>query len=207
MPVLTVSPLVAAIPKPYFETHHLLGTIWIVLAVATFVIELAGFARQRPEATSRDSGSWEFARICQVPAIVMLILSPKILPSAEIHPAGACLVAAVVALCAGEGLRIWAKVALGRYFTYTVMTSNDQPVITNGPYRAVRHPSYTGLLLIVIGLGAAWGNWLGLGIAFVLSFVGLRYRIYVEEKALLGELGENYRAYAERHKRLVPFVW
>jgi protein-S-isoprenylcysteine O-methyltransferase Ste14 len=207
VPTLTVSPLVAAVLKPYFETHHPLGTIWAVLGLATVVIELAGFARQRPEATSRDRGSWEFARVCQVPAVVLLILSPKILPSAAIHPAGACLVAAVVALCAGEGLRIWAKVALGRYFTYTVMTSNDQPVITTGPYRAVRHPSYTGLLLIVISLGAAWGNWLGLGAAFVLSFVGLRYRIYVEEKALLDELGENYRAYAERHKRLVPFVW
>jgi protein-S-isoprenylcysteine O-methyltransferase Ste14 len=207
MTALMVPPLVAAIPKPYFETYHPLGVVWGLLAVVTLVIEIAGFARQRPEATGRDRGSWEFARICQVPAVVLLILSPKILPSAEIHPAGACLVAALVALCAGEGLRIWAKVALGRYFTYTVMTSKDQPVITAGPYRAVRHPSYTGLLLIVIALGAAWGNWLGLGVAFVLSFVGLRYRIHVEENALLDELGDNYRVYAERHKRLVPFVW
>jgi protein-S-isoprenylcysteine O-methyltransferase Ste14 len=178
-----------------------------VLGVVTIVIELAGFARQRPEATSRDRGSWEFARICQVPAIVLLILSPRILPSADVHPANGCLIAAIVAICAGEGLRIWAKVVLGRYFTYTVMTSKDQPVITAGPYRFVRHPSYTGLLLIVISLGAAFGNWLGLGIALVLSFVGLYYRIRVEEKALLEELGEKYRRYAETHKRLVPFVW
>jgi protein-S-isoprenylcysteine O-methyltransferase Ste14 len=87
------------------------------------------------------------------------------------------------------------------------MTSSDQPVITNGPYRFVRHPSYTGTLLIVVGIGALWGNWLGLGALTVLSAVGVAYRISVEEKALLGELGDRYRTYAEHHKRLLPFVW
>jgi protein-S-isoprenylcysteine O-methyltransferase Ste14 len=58
----------------------------------------------------------------------------------------------------GEGPRVWSRFSLGRYFTYTVQTSSDQPVITNGPYRFVRHPSYTGVLLMVLGAGLAWSN-------------------------------------------------
>jgi protein-S-isoprenylcysteine O-methyltransferase Ste14 len=102
---------------------------------------------------------------------------------------------------------VWSKVALGRYFTYTVQTSSDQPVITSGPYRFVRHPSYTGILLIAIGIGAALGNWLGLGALTLLTLVALAYRIHVEEIALLEDLGDRYRTYAEHHKRLIPFVW
>ena len=105
---------------------------------------------------------------------------------------------------AGRPSGVWAKVALGRYFTYTVMTSSDQPVITSGPYRYVRHPSYTGILLIAIGAGAVWGNWLGLGALTLGDARRLGLRIYVEEKALLEELGDRYRSYAEDHKRLRP---
>jgi protein-S-isoprenylcysteine O-methyltransferase Ste14 len=87
------------------------------------------------------------------------------------------------------------------------MTSGDQPVITTGPYRSLRHPSYTGILLIAIGAGAVWGNWLGLSVLTMMTLVGLVYRISVEEKALLEDLGDRYRTYAEHHKRLIPFVW
>jgi protein-S-isoprenylcysteine O-methyltransferase Ste14 len=137
----------------------------------------------------------------------VLIASPKIAPGAEIRPPLAPVVVGMVLFATGEALRVWAKVALGRYFTYTVMTSSDQPVITSCPYRYVRHPSYTGILLIAIGTGTVWGNWLGLAALTLGTLVGLVYRIYVEEKALLEELGDRYRRYAEGHKRLAPFVW
>jgi protein-S-isoprenylcysteine O-methyltransferase Ste14 len=87
------------------------------------------------------------------------------------------------------------------------MTSSDQPVITSGPYRWLRHPSYTGILLIAIGAGAAWGNWLGLGVLTLMTLVALVYRIRVEERALLEELGDSYRTYADLHRRLIPFIW
>jgi protein-S-isoprenylcysteine O-methyltransferase Ste14 len=112
-----------------------------------------------------------------------------------------------VIFSSGEAMRVWSKVTLGRYFTYAVMTSNDQPVITSGPYRFLRHPSYTGILLIAIGAGATWGNWLGLGALTLTTLAGLSYRISVEERALLEELGDRYRTYADQHKRLIPFVW
>jgi protein-S-isoprenylcysteine O-methyltransferase Ste14 len=192
--------------KPYVETHPI-GLVWLVVWVAAGFIEFSGAFRGRSEATKKDRGSLILIRGCATIAVVLLLLSPKIAPAAEIRPPLVSVVAGIVIFAAGEGLRVWAKVALGRYFTYTVQTSGDQPVITSGPYRVLRHPSYTGILLMVIGAGATWGNWLGLGALTLMTLVGLSYRIHVEEKALLNDLGDRYRSYAEDHKRLIPFVW
>jgi protein-S-isoprenylcysteine O-methyltransferase Ste14 len=199
-------PVVAAQIRPYVETHPI-RLVWLVVAVAAGAIEIVGYTRQRAEATKRDRGSIFVLRICAIPGIILLVLSLKIAPGAEIRPPLVSVVAGIVIFSAGEAMRVWAKVALGRYFTYTVMTSSDQPVITSGPYRILRHPSYTGLLLIAIGAGAVWGNWLGLAALTLAILAGLAYRIHVEEKALLADLGGRYRAYAEHHKRLIPFVW
>ena len=108
---------------------------------------------------------------------------------------------------AGFGMRRWSEMTLGRYFTFTVMTSADQPVVTSGPYRFVRHPGYTGVLLIVLGAGLVNSNWIGLGGWTLLILLPLLYRIHVEENALLIALGDRYGAYAAHHKRLVPLIW
>ncbi|HUZ20812.1 MAG TPA: isoprenylcysteine carboxylmethyltransferase family protein [Acidimicrobiales bacterium] len=199
-------PIVAALMKPYVETHPI-GRLWLAVAVAAGAIELVGAGRRRAEATKKDGGSLIVLRVCLIPAIALLVLSPRIASAAEIRPPLVSAVVGIALFSAGEALRVWSKVALGRYFTYTVMTSSDQPVITSGPYRSLRHPSYTGILLIAIGAGAVWGNWLGLGALTLMTLIGLTYRIHVEEKALLDELGDRYRSYAEHHKRLIPFVW
>jgi protein-S-isoprenylcysteine O-methyltransferase Ste14 len=196
----------AALVKPYVETHSI-RAVWLVVWITAGIIELSGTLRRRPEATRRDRGSLVVLRLCVLPAVVLLLLSPKIAPAAEIRPPLVSVVAGIVIFSAGEALRVSAKVALGRYFTYTVQTSGDQPVITSGPYRLLRHPSYTGILLMMIGAGATWGNWLGLGVLTLAAFLGLSYRIHVEEKALLKDLGDRYRSYSEDHKRLIPFVW
>ncbi len=108
---------------------------------------------------------------------------------------------------AGFGMRRWSEMTLGRYFTFTVMTSAEQPVITSGPYRFVRHPGYTGVLLILLGSGLVTGNWIGLAGWTLLVMAPLLYRIHVEENALLSAVGDRYRAYASDHKRLIPLVW
>jgi protein-S-isoprenylcysteine O-methyltransferase Ste14 len=198
--------VVAALIKPYVESHPI-GIVWLVALAVYGVIELAGAVRERAEATRKDRGSRIVIGICVIPGAILLVVSPTIAPAAEIPVPLVFALAGIAIFTAGEALRVWSKVALGRYFTYTVMTSSDQPVITSGPYRTLRHPSYSGLLLIVTGIGAAWGNWLGLAALTLTTLVGLAYRIHVEEKALLEELGDGYRAYAEQHKRLIPFIW
>jgi protein-S-isoprenylcysteine O-methyltransferase Ste14 len=88
-----------------------------------------------------------------------------------------------------------------------VQTSNDQPIITAGPYRIVRNPGYTGLLLAIVGIGFLFGNWASAIALPLVGTAGLIYRIRVEERALLRALGDRYRDYAATRKRLVPLVW
>src|SRR6202023_2688413 len=95
----------------------------------------------------------------------------------------------------------WSFRTLGRYFTFIVQTSGDQPVITDGPYRLIRHPSYAGILLVVTGVGLLIANWLSLIGLTITMVCGLVFRIRVEERALLQNLGDDYRNYAATHKR------
>jgi protein-S-isoprenylcysteine O-methyltransferase Ste14 len=64
------------------------------------------------------------------------------------------------------------------------MTSADQPVITSGPYRVLRHPSYAAILLILGGVGLSYGNWLSAVALILLPLVGFINRIHLEEAAL-----------------------
>jgi protein-S-isoprenylcysteine O-methyltransferase Ste14 len=107
----------------------------------------------------------------------------------------------------GVALRQWAVWTLGRFFTVVVQVADGQSVVDRGPYRWVRHPSYTGLLLTLVGLGVALGSWLSVLALAILPSIGLVVRIRVEERALLAALGEPYREYAARHRRLVPGIW
>ena len=107
----------------------------------------------------------------------------------------------------GIVLRWWSFRTLGRYFTFTVMTSANQPVITDGPYRLLRHPSYAGILLILVGVGIGYGNWLSLAALILLPLIGFVIRIRVEEAALSAALGTTYTTYATGRKRIIPFVW
>jgi protein-S-isoprenylcysteine O-methyltransferase Ste14 len=96
---------------------------------------------------------------------------------------------------------------LGRFFKVTVSIQEGHRVVSSGPYRLLRHPSYTGLLAILLGLGLMLGTWLGLAALIVLPLVGTLIRIRVEEAVLLDALGDEYASYAAATKRLVPGVW
>ena len=99
----------------------------------------------------------------------------------------------------GLALRVWAVLTLGRSFSTFIQVDADQAVVTHGPYRWVRHPSYTGLLLIALGFGLGVGNWLSLAICAVIPLVGLLPRIAVEEAELARVLGDQYRSLSEGH--------
>lgn len=117
------------------------------------------------------------------------------------------VIAGAVLMWIGIVLRQWAVLTLGRFFTVDVRIRADQTVVDTGPFAWVRHPSYTGLLLTLIGFALALGNWLALIVAIVLLLIGTVARIRVEERALLDGLGEPYRQYAAGRRRLIPHVW
>jgi protein-S-isoprenylcysteine O-methyltransferase Ste14 len=162
--------------------------------------------RRRAEATSADRGSLVVVRLCAAAGVVLAALALQVTATASTYHA----VVFGISLCvvwAGIGLRWWCFRTLGRSFTFTVMTSTTQPVITTGPYRVLRHPSYTGILLVLGGIGLSYGNWLSLAALLLLPLLGVLNRIRVEEAALSATLGAAYTTYANGRKRLIPFVW
>jgi protein-S-isoprenylcysteine O-methyltransferase Ste14 len=86
-------------------------------------------------------------------------------------------------------------------------TTAEQPVISGGPYRVLRHPSYTGLLMTVLGCALMVGNWFGLVACSAVVIAALAYRIRIEEQALIAALGQPYLDFTATRARLVPFVW
>jgi len=194
--------------KPYFETTHVAGVLLLIVTMGWGTMELAKASSTREGATRVGGGG---GRIAVVPvmaaAIAMLYLAPHFVPAAAIRPAAAAFAAGILVLVGGLVLRGWSILTLGDYFTGVVMVSADQPVITAGPYRVLRHPSYTGFLLACAGFGLAAANWVSVAAMVLLPLATFFWRIRAEEAALLATLGDRYRAYAGQHKRLVPFVW
>jgi protein-S-isoprenylcysteine O-methyltransferase Ste14 len=116
-------------------------------------------------------------------------------------------VVGLVLMAAGIVVRQWAIVTLGRFFTVDVRVHAGQRVVERGPYRWVRHPSYTGLLLFFVGVGLSLDNWASLVVLALLPAAGLLVRIRAEERALVAALGDEYRRYAARRRRLFPGIW
>lgn len=112
----------------------------------------------------------------------------------------------LVVVLAGFFFRAWAILTLGRFFSRVIEIESEHKLITEGPYRWIRHPSYTGIFLILTGINLGLGTWLGtlLGSAMLLS--GMLYRINVEEKVLLQNFGDEYRLYRERTWMLFPGI-
>jgi protein-S-isoprenylcysteine O-methyltransferase Ste14 len=103
-------------------------------------------------------------------------------------------------------LRQWAIFLLGRFFTTTVGVQKNQKVVDYGPYRYIRHPAYSGLLIFGIGLAVALQSWGGILVMLIIFGLAIGYRIHVEEKVLVSELGDDYVQYMKKTKRLIPFV-
>jgi protein-S-isoprenylcysteine O-methyltransferase Ste14 len=150
---------------------------------------------------------WLTSLLGMTAAEIWLYKAPLIIPAATIGAAQAAFGIGFVIFLAGIGLRGWSARALGRYFTYAILVSPDQPVVASGPYRLVRHPSYTGYLLICAGAGLMSANWAGLAAMTLLPLAITIWFMNIEERALLATLDARYRTYASVHKRLIPFIW
>jgi protein-S-isoprenylcysteine O-methyltransferase Ste14 len=113
----------------------------------------------------------------------------------------------LVLIVGGIGLRAWSIATLGRFFQYRIEVQTEHQVIADGPYRWVRHPSYSGLALVLAGIALATGDVLSLVAVAVVGGVGLAVRIHAEERQLTGALGARYERFAAQRKRLVPRIW
>ena len=104
-------------------------------------------------------------------------------------------------------IRWIAIIHLGRFFTVNVAIADDHELITTGPYRYVRHPSYTGTLLIFLGFGLCTLNIFSLAAIFLPITAAFLWRMHVEETALREAFGERYREYTAATAQILPWVY
>jgi protein-S-isoprenylcysteine O-methyltransferase Ste14 len=135
------------------------------------------------------------------------VLAEKVHAAAIAEGRWPLFVLGMALICVGIAIRQWAVALLGKFFTIDVRVHPGQTVVERGPYRWVRHPAYTGLILTFVGIGLALGNWAALAALAVVPTLGLVVRIRLEERALLDGLGEPYRRFAASRPRLFPGAW
>jgi len=166
---------------------------------------LALTKRAKNHANARDRGSlwvlWVVIILSMNLAALVSSFVPQAALPASLYGYGFAL------FVLGLGLRWYAIVHLGKFFTVNVAISDDHRVVSSGPYRLIRHPAYSGALLAFYGLGLCFQNSLSLLIAVVPITAAFLHRIKVEEAALNSSLGANYRDYASRTKRIIPFIY
>jgi protein-S-isoprenylcysteine O-methyltransferase len=112
---------------------------------------------------------------------------------------------AAILVVLGILFAIWARINLGRNWSSTPSIKENHKLVTSGPYRFVRHPIYTGILLAAFGT-ALTGTSFGI-ILFLIALIIFSLRIPKEEKIMLELFPNEYPSYQRRTKRLIPFVW
>lgn len=182
---------------------NVLLAFWVLSEV------LLSFRRRSARALRRKGGLgsvvlvWLVIILCIVAANLVLFLYPRRFPG----NASAYTAIAAVLILLGIGVRWWAILTLGRFFSVDIAVQDRHRVVQEGPYRLVRHPAYTGLLISFLGMGIAFMNWLSLILVVVPVSSFFIYRIKIEEDALSEELGVTYLEYRSKTKRLVPGVF
>ncbi len=156
---------------------------------------------------SKDSGSLQV--ILAGMWVALLVAYPLAFVKAWAFPQRWQLPLFVVGLLLivlGSLLRRYCFRTLGEYFTGDVRAKPGQRVISSGPYRWVRHPSYTAGMMMFIGIGLALGSWASFALLTIATIATYSYRVAVEERALLEAIGEPYSSYMKGRKRFVPYI-
>ena len=170
---------------------------------------LAEHRRFHGDARNRfgDATYWRL-QAWQLAGLLLGVGAAKLLPGAALP--GDEWIWVVLGCAVGVGglaLRWWAIRTLGKQFTRELQIGSDHELVVDGPYRYVRHPSYTGAILMLAGVGLGLGNALGFSACLVLPTIGYVQRIPREENLLRQELGKPYVDYASQRRRLVPGVY
>jgi len=123
------------------------------------------------------------------------------------HPVYSLLMPVVFMMLGGIGLRAWANTILGAFYTRTLRVTEEQQLIQHGPYRLLRHPGYTGSILLWIGAGLASMNRVSAATIAIVTASAYIYRIKAEEFMLEQTFGSAYRAYQRGTWRLFPLIY
>jgi protein-S-isoprenylcysteine O-methyltransferase Ste14 len=187
------------------------------LAHAPIVISIAGFAawaiyweaasthRETKRAESRTS---RFVHELLVNLGFLTMLVPGMFPWNLAIPGAPRLlwIAGLAIQAAGFALAIWARRALGNYWSGRIEIKVDHQLIRSGPYAALRHPIYTAILTMALGMLLVFASWNAVA-GFVLVVIAYLRKIRLEEANLRNAFGAQYDEYAQSTRALVPLIY
>ncbi len=187
---------------PYLLFFSVVVGIWIVSEIIGGVIIPSRRRKGRP-VQQRQGGlnviAWLDFEVVIAASVLLAVFSVSVLPT------WAYFLGTVLILL-GVAVRQWAIAVLGRYFSNVIGIQKGQKIVQSGPYRLVRHPSYTGILLIQLGIAFAFQSWAAVLVAVTAFGIAYGHRMLSEERFLKRELGDSYADYSKRTKRLLPFL-
>ena len=188
--------------------------LWSAIYWATFIAFFAATSwvqnRERNAARGdmRDRGSKAVIYAGSFVGMAGALLAPAYWPSAKIGlPPEPVFVTAISLIWAGLLLYLWAVLTLGAFFRTSVQLLDGQQLVRRGPYRLLRHPAYTGGILLFAGIGLAAGNWISALIAPLAAIIVYAWRIHVEEIALRERFGEEFERHRQRTWAVIPLLW
>lgn len=195
-------------PLPFVWPYALIywATFMVVYSAESKIVKRAKAAVKNPD--SPDAGSLQvimFGGFAGSILAVWMAWTPTLrFPHFLDKP---IFIAGLLVTVAGGLLRRHCFRMLGASFTGDVRVPEQPRVIASGAYAYLRHPSYTGGILMNVGFGLSLGSWASALLLLVASLAIYSYRIKVEERVLLVGLGEPYREFMNTRKRLIPFIY
>lgn len=186
---------------------HLPISAWLGLFYGFSEAGLGFIKRSRDDSVDADRHSLRWLWITIVVSVTAGILASARWQDAAIGGGTALFVVSCALFAAGLALRWYSIFYLGRFFTVNVAIHSRHEIIDTGPYRRIRHPSYSGALLAFLGLALSLDNWASLALIVLPVLMAFRRRIRIEERALSNALGQPYTRYMQRTKRLVPGLY
>jgi protein-S-isoprenylcysteine O-methyltransferase len=168
---------------------------------------LALLKRSRDDSVDADRATLRILWVTIVVSVTAGILASIHLPDAAMGNARPVFWVGSLLFAAGLALRWYSIIYLGRFFTVNVAIHSGHEIIDTGPYKRIRHPSYTGALLAFLGLALTLTNWVSLAAVLIPILLAFSRRISIEENALASALGSPYINYMRRTKRLAPFIY
>jgi protein-S-isoprenylcysteine O-methyltransferase Ste14 len=179
-----------------------------LLAASFFMLEI--FLRQGAAAKSlKTSGSDGGSTILIGVSFGVAIVLPLVLNAFRLGQMSSSIFQwiGLSMMLLGLALRVWSMSVLGTYYSRTLRVSQAQTIVSQGPYRVIRHPGYLGTIVVWIGFSLALSNWIATLVVTAAMFGVYAYRIRTEEAMLLTQFGEAYQAYSQGTWRLLPFLY
>jgi protein-S-isoprenylcysteine O-methyltransferase Ste14 len=189
----------------------LLGLSWLIFAVVWVVGARAAEKSRNPLGRARQ---WVFVVLVAIGGGLIVLRwsgwsgsSGGILLNAPLWPFSSGVAVAAIALSyAGLAVAVWARVTLGRNWSAIPELKQGHELVTRGPYAVVRHPIYTGLLLMFAAVAVLWATPAGLFLLLIV-LVGIQLKLSREETLLAGEFPHQWPGYRARTRRVLPLIW